>query len=72
VSTVQYSLAGVSLRDVYRDKDGHLWEVIALCDQPQATFRLVSDESQQVEHVIGCPNMKRQFPNGPMRLVESA
>jgi hypothetical protein len=64
--TPDYELRGVRLRDVYRDSDGDLWEVIALCDQPQATFRLVGTDTQ-VEHVIGCRNMVEQFPVGPLR-----
>jgi hypothetical protein len=65
------SLFGVNLRDVYRDTDGFLWEVIALCDQPQATFRREKD-GHQVDHVIGCMNMRSQFPKGPLRPVEDA
>lgn len=63
---VRYELAGVRLADVYRDRDGQLWEVISLCDKPQATFRRVHDLAQ-VEHVIGCLNMQEQFPVGPLR-----
>lgn len=62
------TLCGVSLRDVYRDANGDLWEVIGLCDRPQATFRRVSDD-RQVEHVIGCLNMRAQFPDGALREV---
>lgn len=62
-------LCGVALRDVYRDSNGDLWEVIALCDKPQATFRRVRDD-YQVDHVIGCLNMREQFPNGPLRQAE--
>jgi hypothetical protein len=56
-------LAGVRLTDVYRDQNGDLWEVIGLCDQPQATFRRTKD-GKQVSHIIDCLNMKTQFPNG--------
>jgi hypothetical protein len=61
-----YELAGVRLMDVYRDASGDLWEVIGLCDKPQATFRRVKDD-KQVHHVIGCRNMEQQFPKGPLR-----
>ncbi len=61
-----YELRGVRLRDVYRDKDGELWEVIALCDQPQVELRLVGADLT-VSHVIGCANMQNQFPGKPLR-----
>lgn len=60
-------LCGVGLTDVYRDRDGDLWEVVSLCDKPIAGFRRVRD-GKQVDHVIGCLNMKEQFPNGGVRV----
>lgn len=65
-----FSLAGVTLRDVYRDSQGDLWEVIALTDQPQASFRRARD-GEQVAHVIGCLNMREMFPNPPLRPATS-
>lgn len=66
-SAAQLELRGVRLRDVYRDKDGDLWEVVSLCDQPTAGFRRIRD-GQQVDHVIDCLNMKTQFPKGGVRV----
>lgn len=67
VRSKEYELCGVRLRDVYRDRDGELWEVTSLCDKPIAGFTRVKD-GKQVDHVIGCPNMKAQFPNGGGRV----
>ena len=64
------SLCGVSLRDVYRDEHGDLWEVVSLCDRPLAGFRRAKD-GKQIDHVIGCLNMRNQFPSGPLREVLS-
>lgn len=61
-----HELAGVRLLDVYRDADGELWEVVSLCDKPLAGFRRVKD-GKQIDHVIGCLNMRTQFPGGPLR-----
>lgn len=62
----KHELAGVRLGDVYRDAHGELWEVIALCDQPQAAIRRVRDGVQE-EHVIGCLNWTERCRVGPMR-----
>ncbi len=59
-------LRGVRLRDVFRDKKGELWEVIALCDKPQATVRNVATDERE-QHVIGCLNWQEKWENGPMR-----
>lgn len=57
---------GVRLLDVYRAKDGALWEVIALCTEPQATVRKVgTDEREQL--VIGCLNWDNKWEKGPLR-----
>lgn len=61
-----YELDGVRLRDVYRDDHGDVWEVVALCDRPTVTLVRVVD-GVKAHHVINCPNMRRQFPEGPLR-----
>lgn len=61
---------GVRLGALYRDKDGELWKVIALCTEPTATVERVHPSGVQVHgvgpgqswqydretHVIGCRN----------------
>jgi hypothetical protein len=71
VPATAWEVAGVRLTDVFRDRNGELWEVVALCDQPQATFRRVREcePEMRVSHVIGCRNMEEQFPEGPLRPV---
>lgn len=65
-----HELAGVRLGDVYRDKDGALWEVYALCDQPQASIRKVGTDENE-HHVIGCRNWESKWREGPLRAVKS-
>jgi hypothetical protein len=62
----ELEVRGVRLRDVYRDTAGDLWEVVALVTEPQAIFQRVRD-GERSTHVVGCPNMTRQFPEGPLR-----
>lgn len=59
-------MRGVRLLDTYRDRNGDLWEVVGLCDEPQATVRKVATGETE-EHVIGCRNWCDKFTNGPMR-----
>lgn len=57
---------GVRLQDVFRDKDGELWEVVGLCTDPTAIVSKVgSDEREQ--HVIGCLNWTSKWKSGPLR-----
>lgn len=64
-----HELRGVRLGDVYRDKEGDLWEVVGLCDQPQATIRKVGppEYQHQEQHVIGCPIWEAKWKSGPLR-----
>ncbi len=59
-------MRGVRLGDVFRDKEGALWEVVALCDQPQATVRNVTSGDKE-QHVIGCLNWDTKWAAGPLR-----
>lgn len=63
------TMRGVALGDVFRRRSSELWEVIALCDQPQATLRNVKNGEQE-SFVIGSPLMRDEFPWGPMREIE--
>ena len=54
------TVRGVSMGDVYRDRDGDLWEAIGLVTEPQAVVRRVKDGHQE-EHVIGCLNWKNKW-----------
>lgn len=59
-------MAGVRLLDLYRDMTGNVWEVVGLCDRPQATLRNLTTGEQE-EHVIGCLNWQMKFRVGPLR-----
>lgn len=57
---------GVRLRDLYRDADGVLWEVYALCTEPTASLRPVTPTNDgqlhhSETHVIGCLNWKGRW-----------
>lgn len=60
---------GVRLGDVYRDNEGCLWEVRALCTEPTVEVVGVSPlVSGNVEtHVIGCRNWESRWKEGPLR-----
>jgi hypothetical protein len=62
------ALCGVSLGDVYRDKNtGDLYTVQWLCSEPQAGLVRVKDGHTE-DHVIGCLNwqkFERLIPEKP-------
>lgn len=57
---------GVRLADVFRDKDGELWEVVGICTDPTAIVRHVSSGEHE-HHVIGCLNWTSKWQAGPLR-----
>jgi hypothetical protein len=57
---------GVRLRDVYRDKEGALWEVVGLCTEPTAIVQKVTSGEKQT-HVIDCLNWQSKWESGPLR-----
>lgn len=76
----KYELNDVRLGDLYRDQDGDVWEVYALCDQPTASVRrLYTEGAYQLAahspyvnpdnetHVIGCLNWQNKWKAGPFR-----
>lgn len=57
---------GVRISDVFRDKDGELWEVVGLCTEPTAIVLNVVSGAKE-HHVIGCLNWQSKWQSGPLR-----
>lgn len=57
---------GVRLGDVFRDRNGELWEVVGLCFDPTAIVRNVGTDERE-QHVVGCMNWQSKWRSGPLR-----
>lgn len=55
-----YTIGGVGLRDVYTDREGNLYRVVALASDPTVEIVRV-DTGERENHVIGCMNWRERF-----------
>lgn len=53
---------GITLRDLFRDKDGKVYEVVAIATEPIVTVRQVgAPDGETQHHVIRSPLFRERF-----------